>query len=370
MPDTELIDLVPDYVRDFEPYRPTRPDSELCRFYGVDRIIRLHNNENLLGPPLAVQRMLAGYQAHDVAWYPNGDSWSLREILARKHGKDPEQFLVGNGSCELIGCTVKTFCQKGDNIVTADKTFAAYEWAATKAGVEVRMAPLHCGRYEAHALLAAVNRRTRVIFLCNPNNPTGSYWNLATLEAFLDALGQRVLVVLDEAYAEFVAEPDYPDGLALLDRRPNVVVFRTFSKMYGLAGLRVGYLCGTADVVDQLRRIAIIYSVNRPAQACAAAALQDDAAHIENTRAMVSRARRRLEAFFAELDLPVLSGQGNFIMARTPLPDTLLARRLLTRGVLIRTMTDFRFPNWIRITLAPDALLDPFEAALREALRP
>jgi len=363
-----LTDLAPAHVLDFVSYVPSRPDEELMRQYGVDRLLRLNNNENALGPPPAAREVLAAFEPARGAVYPNGDCFFLREALGRAFGKDPERFLVGNGSCEVITSVIKAFCQPGDAIVTADKTFAVYEWVAAFSGIEARLTPLKGFALDPRAMLDAVTPQTKIVFVCNPNNPTGSWWDKATLERFLAGVGGRAVVVLDEAYREFVTSPDFPDGMEVMERHPNVLVFRTFSKMYGLAAFRVGYLCGAREAVDIVRRTHLVYSVNAPGQAAARAAVEHGAAHVEATRRMVAQARDSLRGVFDALGLEHVSGEGNFIMARVPLPDTRLYRLLMRQGVMVRTMTGFRFPNWIRVTLGQEAAMETFASALRKAL--
>jgi len=365
---TSLSDRVPEYVRQFERYVPSPPDAVLMRQYGVSHLYRLNNNENALGPPPAAREAIAAYEAGRAAVYPSGDAYALRLALAARFGKSPDQFLVGNGSCEVISAVIRAFCGPGDAIVTADKTFAVYEWVAKFSGVEARLVPLVHYALDPDALLAAVTDNVKIVFLCNPNNPTGSWWNKAVLERFLAGLNGRALVVLDEAYREFLVDPDFPDGMEVMERHDNVLVFRTFSKMYGLAGLRVGYLCGSLEAVDMARRTHIAYSVNAPGQIAAAAALADDAGHIAATRAMTLDAGGFLRDLFDSMGLTYVSGAGNFIMVRTPISDTLLYRRLMMRGVMTRTMTGFRFPNWIRVTLAREEAMRAFAEALRGAL--
>lgn len=176
------------------------------------------------------------------------------------------------------------------------------------------------------------------------------------------------MVVLDEAYREFVDDPDFPDGMEIMEKHENVLVFRTFSKMYGLAGLRVGYLCGSLEATDVIRRTHIAYSVNALGQIAAAAALADDAEHVAATRRMVADAKAFLLPEVEKLGLEYICGQGNFLMLRTPVSDTLLYRRLMRRGIMVRTMTGFRFPNWIRVSLAREEAMQAFATALRQAL--
>lgn len=355
-----LIDLVPEYVRRFTPYVPSLPDDALMRRYGVTSLLRLNNNENPLGPPPAACEVIRSFPAERAALYPSGDCHGLRLALSGKFDKAPDRFLVGNGSCEVIAAVIKAFCEPGDNIVTADKTFAVYEWVAEFSGIEPRLIPLVDGAFDPAGLLNAMDGRTKIIFLCNPNNPTGAWWDEATLSAFLDAVGGRCAVVLDEAYCEYVENPEFPDGMRLMERHDNLFVFRTFSKMYGLAGLRIGYLCGSAEGVDIVRRTHIVYSVNALAQEAARAALTDGGDHIKASRRMTEAARERLRVFFADQGLPVMAGQGNFIMARASQPDTLLYRKLIKRGIMVRTMTGFRFPNWFRVTLGPEPWMEAF----------
>ncbi|MFP5257407.1 MAG: pyridoxal phosphate-dependent aminotransferase [Acidobacteriota bacterium] len=363
-----LIDLVPAYVREFESYTPSRPDPVLMRQYGVSHLHRLNNNENALGPPPLAREAMAAYAPERAAIYPNGDAYDLRLALAARFGKSPDQFLVGNGSCESIASVVRAFCAQGDAIVTADKTFAVYEWVARFTGVTPRLVPLRDHALDPGAMLAAATGRAKIVFVCNPNNPTGSWWNRQTLEAFVTALDGRAVVVLDEAYCEFIDDPDFPDGMEVLERHANVLVFRTFSKVYGLAGLRVGYLCGSLAAVDIVRRTQIAYSVNALGQLAATAALADDAGHILATRRMVGQARDFLRDLFRGMGLEHVSGAGNYLMVRTPVSDTLLHRRLMREGVMVRTMTGFRFPNWIRITLAGEPAMDAFARAFRKVL--
>ncbi|MHC1753640.1 histidinol-phosphate transaminase [Humidesulfovibrio sp.] len=363
-----LVELVPPHIRAFEAYVPSRPDPELCRTYHVDHLHRLNNNENPLGPPPAAQRILSGFEPPRAAVYPSGDSYYLRTALGERFGKDPERFLVGNGSCEVIASVIKAFCDKGDNIITADKTFAVYEWVAEFSGFQARLIPLKNNGFDPEGMLAAMDGRTKILFVCNPNNPTGTWWKRDEMERFLRGVDGRAIVVLDEAYREYVDDDDFPDGMEMMERHKNVVVFRTFSKMYALAGLRVGYVCGQKDVIDYIRRTHVVYSVNSLGQPAAAAALENDAEHIAATRAMVARANQLLLPAFEELGLEYVSGAGNFVMVRTPASDSLMYRHLMRRGVMVRTMTGFRFPNWIRVTLVHEPVMREFLAAFREVV--
>jgi histidinol-phosphate aminotransferase len=216
----------------------------------------------------------------------------------------------------------------------------------------------------------AMDRRTKIIFVCNPNNPTGTYWDRDTLTEFLDTVDNRAVVVIDEAYCEYVENKDYPDGMRLMETYPNVVVFRTFSKMYALASLRIGYLCGTREMVEMIRRTHIVYSVNALAQQAATAALSNDGTFVQQTREMVREAKELLCPFLDNLGLTCQCDQGNYLMVQVPVSDTLLYRKLMTRGIMIRTMTGFRFPGWIRVSLVQRPVMETFCQVFSQVITP
>lgn len=361
--------LVPAYVREFEPYIPSKPDAELMKLYGCDRLFRLNNNENPLGPPPGAQEVIRRYSPPNGAVYPSGDSYYLRRDIATLQNIDPDQIIVGNGANEVISFVIKSFCEKGDNIITADKTFAVYEWVANFSGIEARIIPLIRDGFDDQAMLKAIDERTKILFVCNPNNPTGTYWSRETLTDFLDTVDGKQIVVIDEAYFEFVEAADFPNGMEFIGRYPNVIVFRTFSKMYGLAGLRIGYLAGDPDVVDMIRRTCVVYSVNGIAQEAARAALQDETSHIRRTRDLIRESKKFLCEELFRMGLSLIAGEGNFLIARLPGSDTLAYRKLMREGVMIRPMTGFRCPNHIRITLAQMEAMEAFVGALKKILQ-
>jgi histidinol-phosphate aminotransferase len=359
--------LIPQYIKGFEAYIPSKPDAELMKLYGCSRLFRLNNNENPLGPPIRSQEVLARFPPPRAGVYPSGDAYYLRNKLGDYYRKHPDRFLVGNGANEVISFVIKAFCEQGDNIVTADKTFAVYEWVAEFSGFEARLVPLRDYGFDDVAMLGQIDKRTKILFICNPNNPTGTYWDTDRLRGFLDKIDGRQIVVVDEAYYEFVEAPDYPDGMSLIDEYPNLVIFRTFSKMYGLAGLRIGYLAGDLDVVNTIRRTCIVYSVNSVAQDAALAALGDEG-HILRTRDMVRQGKKFLRTELGRLGLPVILGEGNYLMTKLPVGDTFAYRRLMSQGVMVRTMTGFRFPNYIRVTIGIMEALEVFVEALKKTL--
>jgi histidinol-phosphate aminotransferase len=359
--------LLPEYIKQFDPYTPSKPDPELMQMFGIKTLFRLNNNENPLGPPAESRQALIEFSPDKIAVYPSGDSFYLRQKLSFYHGGNPDQFLVGNGANEVISFIVKAFCESGDNIITADKTFAVYEWVATFSGLDARLVPLKDYRFDDQSMLERVDSRTKVIFVCNPNNPTGTYWDKDRLRKFLDSVDGRQVVVLDEAYFEFVEDDDYPNGINLINDYPFLVVMRTFSKMYGLAGLRIGYLAGNTEIVNAIRRTCIVYSVNSIAQAAAYAALGAND-HIVRTRAMVKEGKEFLKIELEKLNLSFVSGAGNYMMIKLPMSDTLAYRKLMSQGIMVRSMTGFRFPNYIRLTVSTSDAMEAFVVALRKIL--
>ncbi|RPI21412.1 MAG: histidinol-phosphate transaminase [Acidobacteria bacterium] len=363
-----LSRLVPEYVRRFTAYIPSKPDDELKKLYGCSRLFRLNNNENALGPPAPAQEVIKCFPAPRASIYPSGDAYHLRIRLGERLEVHPDQILVGNGANEVISFVIKAFCQEGDNIITADKTFAVYEWVAEFSGFEARLVPLQDFRFDDQGMLAQIDDRTKILFVCNPNNPTGSYWSEARLRRFLETVAGRQIVVIDEAYGEFVEDSGFPNSIRLLHEFPNLVVFRTFSKMYGLAGLRIGYLVGDHEVVDVIRRTCVVYSVNSLAQIAAYAALEQDGEHIAKTRDLVREGKELLHREIRNLRLPFVSGAGNFLMVQLPINDGLAYRKLMREGVMVRSMTGFRFPNWIRVTVGQRDAMEALVEGLRKVL--
>jgi histidinol-phosphate aminotransferase len=216
-------------------------------------------------------------------------------------------------------------------------------------------------------MLDQIDERTKILFICNPNNPTGTYWNEAKLRQFLNIVAGRQIVVVDEAYFEFVEEEDYPDGIELLKEYSNLVIFRTFSKMYGLAGLRIGYLVGNLKAVDIIRRTCVVYSVNIVGQEAALLAL-DDEGHIQRTRRLVRNEKAYLKKELERLGLETQMAEGCYLMVKCPMSDTLAYRKLMAHGVMVRSMTGFRYPNWIRVSIGTHEAMEAFVDALSKIL--
>jgi histidinol-phosphate aminotransferase len=360
--------LVPSHIASLTPYLPGKPIEEVEREYGVAGVAKLASNENALGPSprgLAAAREAAA-GAH---LYPDGSAFLLRNALAAKLGVDAKEVFVGNGSNELIELCVRTFVLDGEEVLTSAQSFVAYRLAAQAHGRTLVEAPMK-GRfhYDLDAIKKLLSRRTKVVFLANPDNPTGTWLSETELTPFLDAVPKDTLVVLDEAYVEFVDQPGFPDALALRRKYPNLVVLRTFSKVYGLAGLRLGYGIARPEVVEYIDRVRPPFNVNLVAQAAGVAALGDDE-HVERSRALVLEERPFLAAGLAALGATVVPSQGNFVFADFPgRPCKELFEALLREGVVVRPMGGYGHPTAQRVTVGLRAENERCLAALGKVL--
>jgi histidinol-phosphate aminotransferase len=360
--------LVPPYVASLMPYVPGKPIEEVEREYGVSNVAKLASNENALGPS---PRALAAAReaAADVNLYPDGSAFYLRNALAAHYGVDAKEVFVGNGSNELIELLVRTFVLEGEEVLTSAQSFIAYKLAAQAHGRTLAEAPMKARfHYDLDALRKLLSRRTKVIFLANPDNPTGTCFSEAELLPFLDAVPKETLVVLDEAYVEFVDAPGYQDSLALRKKYANLVVLRTYSKIYGLAGLRLGYGLARPEVVEYLDRVRAPFNVNHVAQAAGVAAL-GDVEHVERSRALVKHERPFLAAGLAALGGTVVPSQGNFVLADFPgKSGKELFEALLREGVVVRPMGGYGFPTAQRVTVGTHAENEKCLAALKKVL--
>ncbi|MCA1805758.1 MAG: histidinol-phosphate transaminase, partial [Xanthomonadaceae bacterium] len=261
-------------VRGLHPYQPGKPLSELEREYGVRDAVKLASNENPLGPsPKALAAARAALA--DMARYPDGNSFELKQALARRHGVSTAAITLGNGSNDVLELIARGFLGPALAAVYSEHAFAVYPIVTQAIGAQHRVAPARDFGHDLEAMAARVDERARVLFIANPNNPTGTWLPASQLEAFLATLPECLIVVLDEAYCEYVGESDYPDSTAWIERFPNLVVTRTFSKAFGLAGLRIGYAVSHPQVADVLNRVRQPFNVNLAAQAAALAALDD-----------------------------------------------------------------------------------------------
>jgi histidinol-phosphate aminotransferase len=342
------IDHVPDYIRTLVPYTPGKPIEEVEREYGIANSVKLASNENPLGPaPKALEAIRA--KLGQLHLYPDGDCFYLKQGLAEKLGVQPEAIIFGNGSNEIIELAARTFMRAGDEAVMARQAFIVYKLIVQAVGGIAREIPLRDFTHDLDAIAEAVSSKTRMIFLANPNNPTGTIYRRAEWERLLDRLPEEVLVIADEAYFEYVRDPDYPDSLRYHDRGKTILTLRTFSKLYGLAGLRIGYGVAPRDVVAVMQRVRQPFNVNAVAQWAALAAL-DDQDHVRNSLAVNRQGMEFLNAELDKLGLPYVPSQGNFILVRVGNGNDVF-QRLLVQGVIVRPMAAYEFPEYVRVTV-------------------
>ncbi len=359
-------------MRSLTPYVPGKPPETLERELGVKDSIKLASNENPLGPgPLARAAIVAA--ADKVGLYPDGGGHDLRARLARRHGVEIGQVTLGNGSNDVLVLLAEAFLTAGVEAVYSEYAFAVYPIAVQAAGAIARVAPaLPPGGaqplgHDPSALLAAVGPKTRLLFLANPNNPTGTWLDESALDRLLRAVPPEVVVVLDEAYHEYSAAHGVPDGTRWLARHPNLVVTRTFSKAYGLAGLRVGYALSHPDVADLLNRVRQPFNVSLPALAAAAAALEDTG-HLAATIALNRTGIDRLRAGLAVLGIGAPPTAGNFVLADVGRPAAAINDALLRQGVIVRPVGNYGLPNHLRISTGTAAQNERLLAALSAAI--
>ena len=360
--------LANDHILGIAPYEPGKPIEELEREFGLTDVIKLASNENPLPPSERVLKAISEALPH-LNRYPDGSAHYLRGALARRHGLTPEHIIMGNGSNELIELLVRTFVLDGEEVLASAQSFVAYKLAANAHGRTLTEAPMKARfHYDLDALKKLLSRKTKIVFLANPDNPTGTWFSEKDLLPFLDAAPKDTLVVLDEAYAEYVDAPGYQDSLVLRKKYPNLVVLRTFSKIYGLAGLRVGYGLARPELVEYIDRVRAPFNVNHVAQSAAAAAL-GDAEHVARSRALVLEQRPVLSAGLAELGATVVPSQGNFILADFPgRPAKQLFEDMLREGVIMRPMHGYGFATAQRITVGLPSENEKCLAALKKVL--
>ena len=351
-------------VQGLTPYQPGRPIEEVQRELGLTDVIKLASNENALGPSpkalAALREALGG-----VHRYPDSQGFTLRQKLAERLAVGPESLVLGNGSDELITLALRAYVEPGDEIIVADPTFLIYRLAGQVAGATVRTVPLAQFRYDLAAMRRAVTRRTKLMFIANPDNPTGTYVTAREVAAFLDGLSDDVLVVFDEAYYELAEVPEFPQTIPLVREGRPVLVTRTFSKAYGLSGLRVGYGIAPAPIAAALNQVREPFNVNLLAQAAAVAAL-DDEAHLEATRIYVRAGKRALLETVEALGLRAVPSATNFVLVEFGPEAGAVAQHLLRRGIIVREMTAWHLDGYLRMTIGIPEEMARLTAALRE----
>ena len=371
VPGFDFCDLAAPGIADLQPYQPGKPESELAREYGVSDIVKLASNENPLGPsPRALDAAREALEG--MHRYPDGSAHALRTVLAERHGVAPAQITFGNGSNDVLDLVARAFLAPGRSAVFSQHAFAVYPIATVSAGADAIAArandPGHEQPYghNLDAMAAAVTGNTRVVFVANPNNPTGTWLGGEALERFLHRVPDDVVVVLDEAYLEYArAGEGYADGTGWIDGHRNLVVTRTFSKSFGLAGLRAGYALSSPEVADLMNRVRHPFNLNSVAQAAAGAAL-DDTGHMERSVDLNARERERLRSALADRGLRTLPSAANFLCVEVGARAADVNEAFLRRGVILRPLAGYGLPRFLRLSIGTERENDRFLAALDE----
>ncbi len=364
---TSIWELANPQLRDITVYEAGKPIEETARELGVDPvvIIKLASNENPLGPsPKAIQAMRAALE--NAHLYPDGSGFYLCKAIAAKLGLAPENIILGNGSNEALEFLGHAFldAERKDEVIASEYAFVVYKLIATSFGARMIEVPSPGYQQDLEAMLEAITPRTRLIFIPNPNNPTGTLISQHEIDSFISRVREQVIVVFDEAYFEFLDAP--PDTLRFVREGRNVVVLRTFSKIHGLAGLRIGYALARPDVIDVLHKTRQPFNVNSIAQAGALAALEDEA-HLRETKRVIDEGRLYLQEQFAEMKLPFVPGVANFVMVNVG-DGCAVFEQLLRRKIIVRPLKGYGLPEWLRISVGTMEENKTLIAALREAM--
>lgn len=362
-----LTGLVPDFIEQLVPYKAGRPIYEVQQEFGLERVVKLASNENPWGPsPLALEAIQS--VVGEVHRYPDANAWKLREALAHRYGLSHENIIVGNGSEGIMACITRAFLHDDDEVLTSDAAFLGFPVLCRTRGIEPIAVPLTEYRFDLHAIADRITPKTKLIYLCNPNNPTGTYFTKAEFDRFMERVPFRVLVILDEAYFEFARHiPSYPDSMDY--RHDNVITLRTFSKAYGLAGFRVGYGFGHPDLIRNLWKVKLPFEPGVLGQAAGVAALEDE----EFLKGCIRANQEGLDQVFGGLErlgLVYLPSVTNFVTFFAPEgrdPQDIF-QRMLRRGVIIRPLEQAGLPRCLRISIGTPEELEIALTALEEVL--
>ncbi len=366
-----LQEFGPEYVRAIAPYQAGKPIAEVAREFGLDEanIVKLASNENPFGVPESSKQAMAAALA-DLGRYPDANGFELKAALSKRYEVPADWITLGNGSNDILELAAKAFVQRGQGVLYAQYSFAVYALAAQGVGARSVVVPAADYGHDLDAMLAAIDAEVRLVYIANPNNPTGTFIPAAQIEAFLDQVPPDVVVVLDEAYNEYLAPEQKFESAQWVRKYPNLLVSRTFSKAYGLAGLRVGFAIAQPELTDLMNRVRQPFNVNSMAQAAAIAALTDHAFLEQGARNNAAGYKQLVDAFDA-LGLEYVPSFGNFVLVRVGEDDFAGARinvALLRQGVIVRPVANYGLPQWLRISIGLPQENAVFIDALKKAL--
>jgi len=357
-------ELAPPYIRAIAPYQPGKPTADLERELGISGIVKLASNENPLGcSPLASAAMQEAIKT--IALYPDGNGFELKNALSMRYGVAPENMVLGNGSNDMLELAARAFLTVGDKALYSNHAFAVYPLATQAVGgVGISVPAINYGHDLKAMLKTALDHQVKLVFVANPNNPTGTFLNAADLLEFMRALPANILVVLDEAYNEYLPQECRYDSVSWLKEFPNLIISRTFSKAYGLAGLRVGYAFANAQVADMMNRVRQPFNVNSVAQAAAVAALQDEE-FVRQSNQLNQRGMQQITQGLNELGLEFIPSFGNFISFNVG-NGLQKYQRLLELGVIVRPIASYAMPEYLRVSIGLESENIKFLTALKQ----
>lgn len=362
----QYINIANEGVKSLSPYQAGKPIEELERELGISNIIKLASNENPFGFPESAKQAIIN-QLNDLTRYPDANGFELKATISKKFGVQANQITLGNGSNDLLELFAHTFASDKDEIIYSQYAFIVYPLVTKAINAVAREIPAKNWGHDLEGFLAAINEKTKLIFIANPNNPTGNFLTQTEIETFLAKVPSHILVVLDEAYTEFTAEDDRVDSLGLLQKYPNLIVSRSLSKAYGLAGLRIGYAVSHPEIADLLNRVRQPFNCNSLALVSAIAVMNDDAfvkKVAENNRLEMAR----YEAFCLANGLEYIPSKGNFITIDFKRPATPIYDALLREGVIVRPIAGYGMPNHLRISIGLPEENERFFTALLKVL--
>ena len=360
----DLLSLATSGVAGLQPYHPGKPIEELQRELGLDNIIKLASNENPLGPSPAVLESIQKSAASELTRYPDGNGFNLKKALSEKHSIDPNRITLGNGSNEVLDMLTRTFVQPEHEVIYSQHSFAVYPIATQAVGAKHVVVPSVDWGNDLPAMLNAVTDRTRLMFIANPNNPTGTWNNKTAIRELLENVPEHVIVVMDEAYFEYACrDENYPDTSLWLDEFDNLVVTRTFSKAYGLAALRIGYGLSHPDVANLLNRVRSPFNNNGLALSAAVTALADDE-YISRSVDVNESGLKQLMTAFDDMGLEFIPSKANFICVDFEQPAEGIYQSLLKAGVIVRPVANYKMPNHLRVSVGTEAENELFIQAL------
>ncbi|MGC8849932.1 MAG: histidinol-phosphate transaminase [Candidatus Bathyarchaeia archaeon] len=355
-------------LRDLESYKPGKPASELKRELGLKEVIKLASNENPYRPPRRVLEALRK-AVEEVNRYPDSGCYHLREKLSRKYGVEGDRIIFGNGSDELVTLALRALLDKGDEVLMAQPTFLIYHIASKAAGLRIRRIPLKDYRYDLDAMAEAITSATKLVFIANPDNPTGTYVTRGDVEKFLDKVPDDVIIFFDEAYFEYARNlVDYPDSLNYQGEKANIITSRTFSKAYGIAGLRIGYAIAEPPIIELMNKVRNPFNVNLLAQIAAEAAL-DEEEYVKRVVEKTEKGKRQLYRGLKDLGVEYIPSAANFVLIRLGGGANVIAQELMKKGIITRYMGPWGLPEHIRVTVGTEEENRAFLKALSESVK-